>query len=81
MADVPFGNVAESIILDGQQNNYDKFNYIHSTNNNMLTNIDPGINNMNPNGLKINAKIMIHLLSLMKQLIMNNISILHTTIM
>ena len=62
MVGLPFVNVAESIILDGQQNNYDKFNYINSTNNDMLTNIDPDVNNMNPNGLEINAKIMIHLL-------------------
>ena len=63
MAGLPFVNVAESILLDGQQNNYDKFNYINSTNNDMLTIIDPDVNNMNPNGLKINAKFMIHLLS------------------
>ena len=29
MAGLPFTNVAESIMLDGQQNNYDKFNYIY----------------------------------------------------
>ena len=73
MAGLPFANVAETIILDGQQNKYDKFNYIHSTNKDMLTNIDPDVNNMNPNSLKINAKIMIHLLSLMKQFLMTTI--------
>ena len=52
MAGLPFANVAETIILDGQQNNYDKFNYIHSTNNDISTNIDPDVNNMNPNGQK-----------------------------
>ena len=41
MAGLPFANVVETIILDGQQNKYDKFNYIHSTNNDMLTNIGP----------------------------------------
>ena len=56
MAGLPFANVAETIILDGQQNNYDKFNYIHSTNNDMLTNIDPDVNNMNPNSLKNQCK-------------------------
>ena len=51
MAGLPFANVADSIILDGQQNNYDKFNYINSTNNDMFTNINPDVNNMNPNDL------------------------------
>ena len=38
-------------MLDYQQNNDDKTNYLHSTNNDMLADIDPDINNMNPNGL------------------------------
>ena len=50
-AGLPYANVAENIILDGQQNKYDKFNHIHSTNNDMLANIDPDVNNMNPNSI------------------------------
>ena len=57
MAGLPFANVAETIIRDGQQNEFDKFNYIHSTNNDMLTNIDPDVNNMNPNSLKNQCKL------------------------
>ena len=51
MTGLPFANVAETIILDGQQK-YERFNFIHSTNNYMLTNIDADVNNMNPNSPK-----------------------------
>ena len=53
---LPFANVAETIILDGQQNKYDKYNYNNSTNNDMLTNIDLYVNNMNLNSLKNQCK-------------------------
>ena len=52
MAGLSFANVAEIIILDGQQNKYDKFDYINLNNNDMLINIDSDVNNMNPNSLK-----------------------------
>ena len=39
-------------MLDDQQNNYDKTNYLYSTNNDMLADIDHDINNINPNGLQ-----------------------------
>ena len=70
MAGLPFADVAENIILHAQHNNYNKFNYINSTNTDMLTNIDLDGNNM-----KKYTQIMIHLLSLMKQLIMTTICI------
>ena len=52
MYGLPFANLREKIMLDDQQNDYDKTNYLHSTNNDMLADIDPNINNMNPNGLQ-----------------------------
>ena len=44
-------------MLEDQQNNYDKNNLIHSTNNDMLANIDPDMNNMNPNCFKNKCKL------------------------
>ena len=81
MAGLPFANVAETIILDGQQNKYDKFNYIHSTNNDMLTNIDPDVNNMDPNSLKNQCKNYDTSIEFNETVSHdNNIYILHTNI-
>ena len=52
MYGLPFANLPEKIMLDHQQNNDDKTNYLHSTNNDILADIDPDINNMNPNGIQ-----------------------------
>ena len=60
---------------------YDKFNYIHSTNNDMLTNIDPDVNNMNPNSLKNQCKNYDTSIEFNETVSHdNNISILHTNI-
>ena len=47
---LPFANVTENIMLNDQKNNYKKAQHLYYTNNDMLANIDPDINNMNPNG-------------------------------
>ena len=78
---LPFANVAEDIMLDDQQNNNGNNNLLHSTNNNMLANIDPDINNMNPNSLKNQCKYYDTSLEFNKTVKYdNNISILHTNI-
>ena len=53
---LPFANVAEDIMLYDQQNNNGNNNLLHSTNNDMLANIDPDVNNMNPNSFKNQCK-------------------------
>ena len=53
-----FANGVMNTILDAQQNNFDKHKYLHSTNNDMLDNIDPDINNINPNSFKKSMQIL-----------------------
>ena len=72
---LPLVNMVENIMLDDQQNN----NYLHSTNNNMLANIDPDIDNMSPNCFKNQCKYYDTSLEFNKTVNYdNNISILHT---
>ena len=54
MDNLPFANVSENVMLDKNrsQNSYGDFNRVLSSNNDLLTDIDPDINNLNPNGLK-----------------------------
>ena len=81
MYGLPFANLSEKIMLDDQQNNDDKTNYLHSTNNDMLADIDPDINNMNPNGLQKQCRYYDTSLEFNKTVdYVNNISILHTNI-
>ena len=81
MYGLPFANLPEKIMLDDQQNNDDKTNYLHSTNNDMLADIDPDINNMNPNGLQKQCRYYDTSLEFNKTVdYVNNISILHTNI-
>ena len=64
-------------MLDDQQNNDDKTN---STNNDMLADIDPDINNMNPNGLQKQCRYNTSLEFNKTVDYVNNIYILHTNI-
>ena len=59
---LPFANVADNTWLDNYRshNNYYDINNLPSSNNDILTVIDPDINNLISNGLKINAEVMIH---------------------
>ena len=64
---LPFVNVSDNAWLDNcrPHNNYYDINNLPSSNNDILTDIDPDINNLVPNGCKkINAKVMIHQIKL-----------------
>ena len=54
MDNLPFTNVSENVMLvkNISQNNYCDINSLPSSNNDILTDIDPDINHLNPNGLK-----------------------------
>ena len=59
---LPFANVVDNVILDrnrSQHMNRDIYN-LPSSNNDVLNDIDPDINNRILSGLKTNAKVMIH---------------------
>ena len=51
MKNLPFANVSENEMLDKtiSQNNYYDINSFPSSNNDILTDIDPDINNLIPN--------------------------------
>ena len=55
---VPFSRVSENEMLDEiiSQTNYCDINSFPSSNNNILIDIDPDINNLIPNGLKNQCK-------------------------
>ena len=81
MDSLPFANVTENIMLNDQQKLYKKAQYLYCTNNDMLANIDPDINNLNPNGLTNQCKYYDTSLEFNKTVILNkNISILHANI-
>ena len=81
MDSLTFANVTENIMLNDQKNNYKKTQHLYCTNNDMLANIDPDINNMNPNGLTKQCKYYDTSLEFNKTVVLNkNISILHTLI-
>ena len=81
MDSLPFANVTENIMLNDQQKLYKKAQYLYCTNNDMLANIDPDINNLNPNGLTNQCKYYDTTLEFNKTVILNNnISILHANI-
>ena len=75
MDSLPFANVTENIMLNDQQKLYKKARYLYCTNNDMLANIDPDINNLNPNGLTNQCKYYDTSLEFNK-----NISILYANI-
>ena len=56
--DLPFASVSENEMLDKSitQNNYCDINSFPSSNNDILTELDPDINNLIPNGLKNQCK-------------------------
>ena len=58
MKDLPFASVPEKEMLDKiiTQNNYCGINSFPSSNNDILTDLDPDINNLIPNGLKNQCK-------------------------
>ena len=55
---LPFSSVSENEMSDKiiSQNNYCDINNCPSSNNDLLTDLDPGINNLIPNGLKNQGK-------------------------
>ena len=55
---LPFANVADNAWLDNYRshNNYFDINNLPSSNNDILTDIYPDINNLIPNGLKNQCK-------------------------
>ena len=61
---LPVANVADNVVFDRNinQNVYSDINNLPSSNNDVLNDIDPDINNLIPNCIqnKINAKLMIH---------------------
>ena len=62
MKDLPFASVSDNEMLDKiiTQNNYCDINSFPSSNNDILTDLDPDINNLIPNGLKkISVRAMI----------------------
>ena len=76
MFGLSFVNLSENIMLDDQQTNF-----LHSTNNDMLAEIDPGINNMNRNDLQKQCRYYETSLEFNKTVdYVNNIYILHTNI-
>ena len=58
MKDLPFASVYENEMLDKiiTQNNYCDINSFPSSNNDILSDLDPDINNLIPNGLKNECK-------------------------
>ena len=58
MKDLPFASVSENEMLDKiiTQNNYCDINSFPSSYNDILTDLDPDINNLIPNGLKNQCK-------------------------
>ena len=54
MDNLPFANVSENVMLDKNRSqiNFCDINSLPSSNNDILTDIDPDINNVTPNGLK-----------------------------
>ena len=83
MDNLPFANVSENVMLDKNRslNNYCDINSLLSSNNDILTDIDPDINNLNPNGLKNQCKSYHTSSELIKEAcFQNNITMLHTNI-
>ena len=83
MDNLPFANVSENVMLDKNrsQNNYCDINSLPSSSNDILTDIDPDINNLNPNGLKNQCKSYDTSSELIKEAcFQNNITMLHTNI-
>ena len=80
---LPFANVADNAWLDNyrSQNNYYDINNLPSSNNDILTDIDPAINNLIPNGLKNQCKGYDTSNEMRKDIcFQNNITMLHTNI-
>ena len=83
MKDLPFANVSENEMLDKiiTQNNYCDINSFPSSNNDILTDLDPDINNRIPNGLKNQCKDYDTSSELQKNIcFQNNLSMLHANI-
>ena len=58
MDNLPFANVSDNVIIDKNRlhNNYCDINSLPPSNNDILTDIYPDINNRNPNELKNRCK-------------------------
>ena len=83
LSNLPFANVADNSWLDNytSHNNYYDFNNLPSSNNDILTEIDPDIINMIPNGLKNKSKGYDTSNEMRKDIcFQNNITMLHTNI-
>ena len=80
---LPFANVADNAWLDNNRshnNSYD-INNLPSSNNDILTDIDPDINNLTPNGLKNQCKGYDTSNEMGKDIcFQNNITMLHANI-
>ena len=83
MDTLPFANVSENVMLNKNrsQNNYYYINSLPSSINDLLTDINPDINNLKPNGLKNQCKSYDTSSELIKEAcFQNNITMLHTNI-
>ena len=83
MANLPFANVADNVMVDETitQNVYCNIHKLPSSNNDVLNDIDPDINNLIPNCLKNQCKAYDTSSELKKDIcFQNNITLLHTNI-
>ena len=84
MDNLPFANVADNVMFDKTitQNVYCNINKLPSSNNDVLNDMDPDINNLIPNCLKNLCKDYNTSSELKKDIIcfQNNIALLHTNI-
>ena len=81
MHNLPFANVAENAFKDNNTSEYNNVNLIPSTNNDMLADIDPDINNIFLNDLKNQCKNYDTSIEFNTDIVKhNNISLLHTNV-
>ena len=80
---LPFANVADNVMFDRNmnQNGYCDINNVPSSNNDVLNDIDPDINNLIPNCMQNQCKGYDKASELRKDIcFQNNIAMLHTNI-
>ena len=80
---LPFANVADNVVFDRNinQNVYSNINNLPSSNNDVLNDIDPDINNLIPNCIQNQCKGYDTSSELRKDIcFQNNIAMLHTNI-
>ena len=83
MDNLPFANVADNVMVDETitQNVYCNINKLPSSNNDVLNDIDPDINNLIPNCFKNQCQVFDTSSELKKDIcFQNNIALLHTNI-